>query len=256
VYWDIWRSFKRWVDETAGQSKSQDGKYLLRDNVDRFFLLEVVKKAIVPKSARCFAGALQFFADNYEYAPPLERFVVRLPAVRTALNVQQGSYQQKRLLTFASAHDHLPTNNLTPSEEAKIIKYGMQIMAWKDFCVAFNTCTQTMVRGDGIRGTRLCDLHHDDVHGPGAHLADKLPMIALIQQDYTGKKQEERKRMMGMWRHVEWYKCGTGMIAASLACRLHDDTHLHFRHNEGNPDWYRYKLVTWTSYDAHHKVYK
>ena len=76
VYWDIWNSFKLWVDETDGQSKCQDGKYLLRDNVDRFFLLEVVKKTIVPKSARRFAGALQFFADNYEYAPPQERFVV------------------------------------------------------------------------------------------------------------------------------------------------------------------------------------
>jgi hypothetical protein len=256
VYWDIWNAFKLWVDETDGQSKRQDGKYLLRDNVDRFFLLEVVKKTIVPKSARRFAGALQFFADNYEYAPPQERFVVRSPAVTTALNVQQGSYQQKRLLTYTSAHDHLPTNNLTPSEEATIIKHGMQITAWKDFCVAFNTCTQTMVRGDGIRGTRLCDLHHDDVHGPGVHLSDKLPMVALIQQDYTGKKKEERKRMMGMWRHVEWYKCGTGMIVASLACHLHDDTHLHFRHAEGNPDWYTYKLVSWTSYDSQHKVYK
>ena len=73
-----------------------------------------------------------------------------------------------------------------------------------------------MIRGNGIRATRLCDMHHDDVHGPGEHLSDKLPMIALIQQDYTGKKKEARKRMMGMWRHVEWHKCGTGMIAASL----------------------------------------
>jgi hypothetical protein len=46
------------------------------------------------------------------------------------------------------------------------------------------------------------------------------------------------------------------MIAASLACRLRDDTHLHFRHTEGNPDWYAYKLVSWDSYDAHHKVYQ
>jgi hypothetical protein len=211
---------------------------------------------IVPKSARRFAAALQFFADNYEHPPPQERFVVRSPAVTTALNKQQGQYQKKKLLRFTSAHDHLPTNNLTPTEEATIIKYGMQIQAWKDFCVAFNTCTQTMVRGDGIRQTRLCDLNHDDVHGPGTYRSDKLPMIALIQQDYTGKKKEERKRMMGMWRHVEWYKCGTGMIAASLACRLRDDTHLHFRHTDGIPDWYRYKVVSWDSYDAHRKVYQ
>jgi hypothetical protein len=126
--------------------------------------------------------------------------------VTTALNKQQGQYQKKKLLRFTSAHDHLPTNNLTPTEEATIIKYGMQIQAWKDFCVAFNTCTQTMVRGDGIRQTWLCDLNHDDIHGPGTYRSDKLPMIALIQQDYTGKKKEERKRMMGMWHHVEWYK--------------------------------------------------
>jgi hypothetical protein len=256
VYWDIWNAFKRWVDETDGQSKSDDGKYLLRDNVDRFFLYEVKTKTIVPKSARRLAAALQFFADNYEYPPPHEKFMVRSPAVTTALNAQQENYQRKRLLMFTSAHNHLPTNNLTPTEETTIIHYGMQIKAWKDFCVAFNTCTQTMVRGDGIRETRLCDLRHDDVHGPGTYLSDKLPMVALIQQDYTGKKKEERKRMMGMWRHVQWHKCGTGMIAASLACRLHDDTHLNFRHTDGNPDWYRYKLVSWHSYDAHRKVYQ
>jgi hypothetical protein len=256
VYWDIWKAYKLWVDESAEQTTSNEGKYLLRDNVDRFFLTEVVKKTIVPKSARRFAAALQFFADNYEYPPPQEQFVVRSPAVKTALNVQQGNYQQKRLQIFTSAHNHLPTNNLTPTEEATIIKCGMQIKAWKDFCVAFNTCTQTMIRGDGIRGTRLCDLHLDEVHGPGTYLSDKLPMVALIQQDYTGKKKEERKRMMGMWRHVEWYKDGTGMIAASLACRLHNDTDLHFQHTEGLPDWYKYKLVSWESYDAHHKVYR
>jgi hypothetical protein len=61
-----------------------------------------------------------------------------------------------------------------------------------------------MVRGDGIHGTWLCDLHLDDVHGPGVHLSDKLLMVVLIQQDYTGKKKEVRKRMMGMWGHVEW----------------------------------------------------
>jgi hypothetical protein len=81
-------------------------------------------------------------------------------------------------------------------------------------------------------------------------------MVALIQQDYTGKKKEERKWMMGIWRHVQWHKCGTGMIAASLACHLHDDTHLHFRHTDGNPDWYRYKLISWHSYDVHRKVYQ
>jgi Centromere DNA-binding protein complex CBF3 subunit, domain 2 len=257
VYWDIWKAYQVWVDkpDTAG-TRGMDGKYLTRYNVDFYFLNEIVKRSIVPKSARRYRAALQFMADNYEHAPPTERFIVSSPAVTTALNSQQACYQEKQLITYTSAHDRLPTNNLTPSEEAMIIHYGMQIMAWKDFCVAFNTCTQTMIRGDGIREIRLCDLHLDDVHGPGGFRSDKLPMVALIQQAYTGKKKEARKRMMGMWRHAEWYKCGTGMIAASLACRLRDDTHLHFRHTHGNPDWYKYKLVRWTTYDAHRKVYQ
>jgi hypothetical protein len=75
VYWDNWKTFKSWVDKTEAQ-RCHDGKYLIGDNVDRFFLLEVVKMNIVPKSARRFAAALQFFADNYEHPPPQERFVV------------------------------------------------------------------------------------------------------------------------------------------------------------------------------------
>jgi hypothetical protein len=63
--------------------------------------------------------------------------------VKTALNVRQGNYHQKWLLKYTSAHNHLPTNTGTPSEESTIIKYGMQITEWKDYGVTFNTCTQT-----------------------------------------------------------------------------------------------------------------
>jgi hypothetical protein len=45
------------------------------------------------------------------------------------------------------------------------------------------------------------------------------------------------------------------MIAASLACRLPNDTYLHFRQTEANPEWYSYKIVSWKSCDVQHKVY-
>ena len=109
----------------------------------------MVNKAICPKSAHHYRAALQFFSDNYEHAPPHKRIIVNSPAVTTALNRQLVSYQTKWLSMHISAHNH-PLNNLSLKEEATIIKYGIQIVAWKDFCFAFKTCTQTMIRGDGI----------------------------------------------------------------------------------------------------------
>ena len=52
VYRGIWKTFKDWVDRTyTPATRSDDGKYLTRYNVDRFFLHYVITKAISPKSA-------------------------------------------------------------------------------------------------------------------------------------------------------------------------------------------------------------
>jgi hypothetical protein len=115
-------------------------------------------------------------------------------------------------------------------------------MAWNDFCAALNTFSmQAMVQGNGICWTRLCPLHHGDAHGPIVHLSDKkLPMAALIQQDYTGKKKEGLNGWWGGGGRYGW---------TSLA-----QTWL--QHLGQPPNWKAYKLVSWKSYDTHHKVYK
>jgi hypothetical protein len=257
VYKGIWIRFKKWVDASEALGATLvDGKYLTRDNVDYYFLFVVKDLCCTPKSATRHLYALQHFAKNSEHV--LGAFVVSSPAVTTALAAQNVGYQQKLLLTFVSAHDKLPTNTLTPSQELAIMMRGLQITSWRDFAQAFAVMNQTAIRGDLNRLLRLCDLEHDSVNGPGAHGEDKLPMLALIQQHNTGKKKEQKKRMMGMWRHVRWYKCGTGMIAASLACSLREDASIHFCHvEEGtNPDWYRLKLISWKDYNPMYKVFK
>lgn len=119
---------------------------------------------------------------------------------------------------------------------------------WKDFMLSWTCCSQTMVRGDQIRRLRHADVHCDEAHGPGNPNDNTVrPMTSLIGQRFVGKTGTARKRVAGMWRHRNWKKCGTGMIAAVTAVRFHGDTDIHFTHNNKDnlPDWCRHKLVSW-----------
>jgi hypothetical protein len=210
-----WNKFCSWVDSTAGVNRTPDGKYLTRDNIDKYFLLYVQNQHIKwkPKHAKKARFALQFYANNQEY--PQQIFNVNSVQVEQALRMHHDKHKKHGPNKIGCAHANLPTDVLSNEEETTLIMYGAQQPSWGNYCASFTCMTQTTIRGEQIRNSRLCDLHCDEVHGPPSGANNNFPMIALIQQPYVGKQGGDRKRVAGMWRHAEWWKCGTRLDSGS-----------------------------------------
>ena len=70
-------------------------------------------------------------------------------------------------------------------------------------------------------------------------------------------------RVTGMWRHRDWFRCGSGGISASTFCRLHQDILSDFSRvttivegREAEPEWYRLKFVSWDTLHAQDTYYR
>jgi antibiotic biosynthesis monooxygenase (ABM) superfamily enzyme len=72
VYMQTWKSYKTWVDSTDRVACTQNGKYLTRENVDKFFLLQLqYKDHIHPKNLGQFKNSLETYSRNVEYPLPM-----------------------------------------------------------------------------------------------------------------------------------------------------------------------------------------
>ena len=62
--------------------------------------------------------------------------------------------------------------------------------------------------------------------------------------DEGGYSSSKKKRMTGLWRHKEWLRCGTGMLATSLFTLLYHKRRLNFFDNdpERQPLWWKKKI--------------
>jgi hypothetical protein len=259
VYMQKWKNYKTWVDSTVGVARTQNGKYLTRENVDKFFLLEMqYKDHIQPKNLGQFKNSLETYSRNVEYPPPMTPFIVDSPSVQQALEGQKSRYKKQRLGKVGCAHDNLYSDTLSDNDKTILIMFGSQMLTWADYCMSQTCMNQSTMRGDSMRSSRLCDIRLDGVHGP---MDSKYPMIGFIQQDYTGKVTSNFKKISGMWRHRNWLFCGTGWLAATILYRLANSpmyADIHFEHNAHNsaPDWYKFEIVSWQGYDAMRSVYR
>ena len=214
VYTQKWNSFKAWVYSTAGVGPTDDGKYLTRDNVDKFFLLEVQYRGdIMPKNLVQWKNAMEAYAKNVEHPPPGQAFEVNSPLVQQAMTGQKALYKANHLQKVECAHANMYSDTLSDGEKLWLLNYGMQQITWADYCTSQTNMTQSTMRGNSLCSSRLADLHHNHVHGP---MDGKYPMLGFIEQDYVGKVTHESKTISGMWRHQDWMQCGSGWIAVSV----------------------------------------
>ena len=180
VYVQKWKTYKAWVDSTDGVSPTQNGKYLSRENVDKFFLLQLqYKDHIQPKNLGQFKNSLETYSRNVEYPPPMPPFTVDSPSVQQAIEGQRSRYKFKRLQKVQCAHDNLYSDTLSDDDKTTLIIFGSQMLTWGDYCMSQTCMNQSTMRGDSMRFSRLCDTRLDGVHGP---MDSKYPMIGFIQQ--------------------------------------------------------------------------
>jgi hypothetical protein len=119
----------------------------------------------------------------------------------------------------ADLHAKLPTNIMTEEDLRVVLKICMQSRNWQDLLISMLTSSKTtFLRADSLRTMTLADLCLNDTDGP------KMPVWTeaktLIQGRLLHKCKDEKKRVVGGFRHRHWMQCFTGVWAMSLMVRL------------------------------------
>jgi hypothetical protein len=255
VYKSKVQTYKRWV-LSSPDGEVVGGKFLTRDNVDKFFLLELRPRSdIQPQNLKQYRNALKAYSKNVEFPPGGPSFSVDSDAVAIACEQHLAQYQNERLQKAECSHSNLMANVLTEKDKLRLILAGTQRLTWPDYCTSQSTMNQTALRGCSLRLARLADIWYDNIHGPGDN-----PMLGVIEQDSIGKVKNLKKKVRGMWRHRSWELCGTGWMAASTIFRFaHDPFYLNmsFRHEDGDrtPPWYSLKIVSWNQYSPMYNAF-
>lgn len=248
--------FKTWVDTNPQHATVVDDCYLTRENVDKYFLLELrYRSQIQPQNLRQMRNALKQYAE-YEFPPGGPSFTVDSDAVHISCEEHQRRYQHGRLNKPECAHANLMSDVLSEVDKLRLVLAGSLRLNWSDYCLAQTSMTQTAFRGISLRISRLADLWHDLIHGPGP----TWPMLGMIEQDNTGKVMSSKKKVRGMWRHRLWELCGSGWLAASVVFKFsHDPKHIGMSFSQLNeeevPEWYSLEVVDWSDYTSMYNAF-
>jgi hypothetical protein len=141
------RMFKKWVDEDPN-GQVVGGKYITRNNVDKFFLLHLqYRTEIQSQNLKQFRNALKQYASNVEFPPGQGNFNVDSPAVEQACKAHQEGYDKARLDKPECAHANLMSNVLSEDDKLRLVFAGSLRGNWADYCTAQTTLNQTALRG-------------------------------------------------------------------------------------------------------------
>jgi hypothetical protein len=200
---------------------------------------------------------------------------VESPVVKKALSdaiICRKKYYSSNTAAHVDAHKHRPTRQPSPLQELTLIN-----LAWSDhrpsrqgwlpiginFLISWNCAMQAFTRGDEVRSCRLPDLCHEVNYGPWRlseegitglrEMSSPHGLLSIIQQPLGTKIMSSKAHVVGFFRHKDWRRCATSVIAFSIMARLHYmtpsqlDTFFLIEEN-GKPIWYNYYLIDWRSY--------
>jgi len=269
--------FLSFVDNAPGLGPDVLG-YCTRENIDAFFREVIAKRTTSPAVNRRYVSAIQQYCAFWE-----ERagFTVDSPMVKKALADAKICKKKFHARTnqHVDAHKHRPTRHPSPSQELSMIdlafndvrpsKYGY-LPIGINFLISWNCAMQALTRGDEVRSTRIPDLCHETNYGPWRLTSDSGFMIdngttnssddstpdgilSIIQQPFSTKLNSPKAHAVGFFRHRDWRRCATSVIAFSIMARFqymnHSELSTFFSINEDSvPNWYNYFLIDWRSY--------
>ena len=289
-YERTWEQYRAFVEQKrlAGALNPSD-KWLTRENVDKFFQEDVVNRKILPKSARKIASALQWYSTNEEYVDDDNPLKIRTykanSKVEQALNQHANNCKERYETGDHDAHANLPTNVLSVADHRKVLNHifgSSKVANWKDMAFAWTCTNDTFLRLDSLRKMKLQDLRLDKTHGPAEEGSNARVMSYILQPlqhkddkpgGNAGNKNKQgarvqtnyKKRIVGTWRHKEYFRCSTGILAKLLFARFNcEGEPLSFTRPavEGRrPQWQTQPLLTnWNSPSApsaaYHSVYQ
>jgi len=100
-----------WVNDMRRQNLIPPGdRFLTRENVDLYFTRVIAGKTFKPESARRVVSALQWYADQIEYAGDPQGFQVDQKVVKEALEIHTTMYIEWECSKVKDPHLNLPTD--------------------------------------------------------------------------------------------------------------------------------------------------
>ena len=262
TYTAEWNRFKRFVQSPNNDcSVDISGKYLTRQNVDTYFVTNIATRDCAVGTALRVISALNWYSKNQEFNNVFPRFEVRSLLVEGSMERHKSTYISRQLAKYVDAHSSLPTEKVSHNDTTRLLKTALRMESWEDLFLSYNVDMQTMCRGNTLRKMRLCDIVADANHGPGNPNNPNLPlMLSFVLKRITGAKDAATYvRVIGMWPHKDFLRCGTGAIAAVLFSRFYFDITTSFRFDNADdtpPSWYNLMLVSWRTYGPMGQAYK
>ena len=253
--------------------------YCTRINIDSFFQEVIAKRTTTAAVNRRFVSAIQKYSNFWE-----ERvgFNVESDAVKKALEDAKVCARRfhSQSIIHVDAHKYRPTRHPSPAQELTMIeealndhthsKYGF-LPIGINFLISWNCAMQGFTRGDEVRNCRLPDLCHEINYGPWrlseqglTNVRDQSTpegILSLIQQPLNTKIRSNKAHVIGFFRHKDWRRCATSLIAFSIMARFHymvpSQLESFFKIGENQvPNWYNYYLIDWREYDAMATAFK
>ena len=284
TYRRIWTKFKKWVDEQRilNTLPNDNPKYLLEVNIDAYFLHVVQEMDVQPATARKNVSALQYFADKVEHIG--QDFKVESTNVKTALENQKHKRLQKRggadgdtdARDDFDPHANLPTDIMTEEELSRVIDLCITSESnWRDLSLSFTTCEQTLIRADSARKLRFQHLRLNRSHGPknidyhraayprtASTMQSRKPMLEYILRadglEEIHKDNRDDIRCSGGWRHVDCFRCCTGMLAMNFLTRFRTMDRMNFKARTvgGLNQWRNMKFIeVWRDHQPQYSAY-
>ena len=197
------------------------------------------------------------------------------------------TYVDSNIGRCTDPHSNLPCHTLTDEEHRRALHciLSKNISQWQLLASSWNIGNNSFIWCDMFLKLRLPSLMLNKTHGPKLVDGSIAPMLAFIlnKSDIKGgggtkrggmsKKAIEaakeraakktgtsnddndgdyaqgkgNKRITGLWRHVEWRRCGIGMTAMSLFVQFYNvsDRAVHFYDSDDRnkqPHWWKRKV--------------
>lgn len=259
TYLREWNKFKQFVDQERLRGQLPQGdRYLSRDAVDLYFA-EVVahRDRITPGTARRAVSSLQFFSKHEEHVNGVSSFVVESDHVTRSLDAQKRRYFEFAANeAIVEPHHNLPTDVLGDAEHEKVLHQIFSRFAnWMDLSLSWTACTSTYVRGQSLRKAKLMDLRLDSSHKRGGSGDSRI--VSLVLRGGTQKNKKDKTRVVGAYRHRNYMRCMTGILALTLLFRLHFNRDIDFYRVGETSKWRGQNLITgWKDQKSHEAAYR
>ena len=271
-YTQEWNRFCKWVDvqrSSNGTELSSTGtKYLTRENIDRYFTIQVIKRRINGDSARRIVSALNWYAKHHEYSATRgQDFVVDSAMVQTTIDLlRERSYsrtQHARNFKKIDPHDDVPDSYIPTTKWMQMMDVAIQKINYADLIVALATTKGTLMRNANILNYTLSRYMVVEAFSPNALRDDPTDERCALQiiiraEDMlkAGDKRQADKNKKTTYvaavRHKHWKLCLIGMNAVAMLMQLHDDNELNFM----NKDWQDRNIIGWTNYVSSYEQMK